>query len=188
MAVQIGPYSNEYFQSLPNLTYARDMFQNVDGNELVKTTFKDLFVQHKMDRVFGLTLLHRHFDIPVDQLLVEYNGTSTPWNTDAGNGMEKPQPLIWGFDSNGHLTPTEFKYSNRQDNEMGQDELSFVAIFRELLQKKNLTKLFGLCIYPGDDFKGTCEITMNRANINLQPDDVSCVSTELASFTNVSPI
>lgn len=165
------------------------MFHSVDGKKLVESTFKDLFVRSKIDRVFGLTMLHRHFDIDPDQLMVEYNGTSIPWNAHASNGLEKPKPLTWGFDSNGSLIPTEFKYSNIQDNvEIGQDEFSFVATFKDLLQKEGLVKLFGLCIYPGDDFKGTYKITINKANINLQPDNISYISTELVSLTDLSLI
>jgi hypothetical protein len=70
---------------------------------------------------------------------------------------------------------------------MGERERAFVADFKRLLDGQNLVGMFGLCEYPGDDFEGTCEITMGSANINLKPKDVRQSSTELASTTNLSP-
>jgi hypothetical protein len=48
----------------------------------------------------------------------------------------------------------------------------FLAEFAELLSQHNAQGLFGLCRYPGDDFKGRIEITQGRSNINLAPEDV----------------
>jgi len=56
-----------------------------------------------------------------------------------------------------------------------------------LLIGQNLTEIFGLYEYPGDDFKGTCEITIGLANINLKPKDIRQSSAELVSITNFVP-
>jgi hypothetical protein len=61
---------------------------------------KDFFVNAGMDRTFGLSMVHRHFDLMPDQKLVEYNGTSTPW-TAGISGMREPRPSIWAFDEDG---------------------------------------------------------------------------------------
>ncbi|KAF2844423.1 hypothetical protein T440DRAFT_327514 [Plenodomus tracheiphilus IPT5] len=171
MAVAIAPYSQNHFQSLPSLNDARDKFLELDGDGLVKNVFHDFFINNGMERTFGLAMPHRHFDILPGQVMVNYNGTSTAWNATPGEGMDKPQPASWSFSSTGELLPIEFSYSKGHKVEIGEKETAFVADFKRLLDEKNLTKMFGLCEYPGDDFEGTCEITMGSANINLKPKD-----------------
>lgn len=188
MAVALAGYSHDHFQGLPTLNSARDNFFELDGNKLVEDVFKDFFTTRGMDRTFGLFLPHRHFDILPGQIMVDYNGTSTAWNASPGEGMDKPQPAIWGFSSSGELVPYEFNYSKGHKYEMGEKERAFVAEFKRLLDARNILRTFGLCVYPGDDFEGRCEITMGSANINLIPKDVSQSSTELASTTKFSPI
>lgn len=187
MAVVVIPYSSDHFHSLPYLENARDRFHNLQGANLVENVFKEFFLDEGMDRTFGLALMHRHFNLPTNHMLVEYNGTSTPWDAGASEGMEQPQPLIWSFNSKGELTPTEFKYSKGHNTVLGKKELAFVKGFRHLLEEKGLMEVFGLCQYPGDDFDGTCEITKDKANINLQPADVSQSSPVLIPSPNLSP-
>lgn len=172
MAVAIAPYSRNHFQSLPNLNAARDDFLKLDGDKLVKDVFHEFFVNNGMDRTFRLAMLHRHFDILHGQVMVNYNGTSTAWNATPGDGMDKPQPTIWSFSSAGKFLPLEFSYSKGHKFEFGEKETAFVADFKRLLDENNVMEMFGLCEYPGDDFEGTCEITMGSANINLKPKDV----------------
>jgi hypothetical protein len=62
---------------LPSLDAARSRFEEVGGNQFIEEHFKKLFIAMDMDRTFGLTTLHRHFDIGIDQKMVDYNGTST---------------------------------------------------------------------------------------------------------------
>jgi hypothetical protein len=172
MAVGIGDYSHDHFKNLPNLNDARDNFLKVNGEKLVGNIFKDFFVENSMGRTFGLAMPHRHFDIPPGHLMVNYNGTSTAWIVPSGEGMDEPQPTSWSFSPAGNLLPTEFSYSKGHKVQMGEKEITFVTKFKQLLDEKNLTEMFGLCEYPGDDFEGTCEITMGSANINLKPKDV----------------
>jgi hypothetical protein len=57
-------------------------------------------------------------------------------------------------------------------------------VFKDFFIANGMDRTFE---YPGDDFEGTCEITMFSANINLKPKDVRQSSTELAPTTNLSP-
>jgi hypothetical protein len=66
----------------------------------------------------------------------------------------------------------KFRYSKGHKFEIGEKERAFVAEFKRLLNRQNLTRMFSLCKYLGDNFKGTCEITIGLANINLKPKDV----------------
>ncbi|KEY64857.1 hypothetical protein S7711_03855 [Stachybotrys chartarum IBT 7711] len=167
----VGEYLPQHFQSLPSLEVAKDRFlDKAKGEELIKEVIKDFFVKAGMDRTFGVAMLHRHFDLADNEKLVEYEGTSTPWEGTV-TAMRAPQEAIWGFDRDGVLRPTEFYYSEKMDNPLSENALRFIAKFKTLLDSMDLTESLGLAHYPGDDFQGTCEFTQGRANINLKPKD-----------------
>lgn len=173
MAVStIASYSHDHFHRLPMLQDARDTYLQAGGDDLIDRVFKDFFVEAGMDTTFGLSMLHRHFDIATNQKVVDYNGTSSPWSNIPG--MEEPKPHLWAFDQDGLLKPTEFRYTKQKDDiTFGQKELEFVTQLKEKLEQFGLTKLFGLARYPGDDFPGSCEITQGMSSVNLRPQDVS---------------
>ena len=126
----------------------------------------------RMDTIFGLTLIHRHFDIKPDKKLVKYMGTLTPWSG-RFSGTEEPQPAIWAFNDEGLVRPTKFRYSKTQGDWLTDNQLEFISKFKDQLAARGLDNgIFGLARYPGDNFAGSCEITQGRANVNLQPKDV----------------
>nr|QOD95034.1 HhpV [Paecilomyces variotii] len=169
--MSIGEYSVDHFQNLPSLEIARTNFMKLNGDDLVKDVFKKFFIEQGMDRTFGLAMLHRHFDLEPGEMLVDYEGTSVPWNAGHVSGMKPPQPAIWAVSSDGEFKPTEFYFSEGEGLTIGEEELRFMKRFQELLHEHKVTQSFGLCRYPGDDFNGLCEITHGRANINLKPND-----------------
>ncbi|KAJ5414892.1 hypothetical protein N7509_000226 [Penicillium cosmopolitanum] len=170
--MSVGEYSVEHFHTLPSLEVARANFAKLNGDELVKNVFKEFFIEQGMDRTFGLAMLHRHFDLEPDEMLVDYEGTSIPWNAAHVSGMNSPEPAIWAISSDGDFKPTEFYFSADRSLAMGEEELRFMKRFQVLLHEHKATQSFGLCRYPGDDFNGLCEVTHGRANINLKPSDV----------------
>lgn len=169
MAIQ--EYSAETFESLLSLEAARKRFEDVNGNALVNDIFKPFFAKKGMERRFGLTMLHRHFGLQPDERLVEYNGTSSPWNSEEIPGMRRPQPSIWANCPDGYFRPTEFRYAKEQDDPFDELDEEFMLEFRALLDRHEVSNLFGFCRYPGDDFAGLCEITIGNTNINLKPAD-----------------
>ncbi|KAM3535946.1 hypothetical protein MY4038_000722 [Beauveria bassiana] len=88
---------------------------------------------------------------------------------------------MWAFDSQGLLRLTEYMYSTLQDDGFDPQMLDFVTLLKAKLESRRLAHLFGLARYPGDNFRGSCEFTQGRANINLQPkddpDDLKAFST-----------
>lgn len=184
MAIALAPFSQLHFQSLPSLNTAKDNFAGADGDKLVKEVFTDFFINNGMDQIFGLAMLHRHFDLAPGEIMVNYNSTSTAWSATPGPGMDEPQPTMWDFTSSGKLIPTEFRYAKGHRLEMGEKELAFAAKFKNLLEQLKLTVKLGLVEYPGDDYEGSCEITMGQSNINLKPGDFpdGLVQTDTAWF------
>jgi hypothetical protein len=172
-------YDPQAFHALPHIGSAAARFRNSDGDTLVSSTFQDLFIRHKMDRVFGLSLLHRHFPLSGDERLVEYHGTSVPWKVDDFTRYIKP--ASWLLTTDGAVSPYEFYYSLAEDGPKldvkDPDQQAFLEEFAQVLSEKRIHGLFGLCRYPGDDFKGRVEITQGRSNINLKFEDVFSYET-----------
>ncbi|KAF2180610.1 hypothetical protein K469DRAFT_537295, partial [Zopfia rhizophila CBS 207.26] len=129
---------------------------------------RDLFLEHRMKRTFCLILLHRQFGLDKDERVVEYQGTSVPWTVrDIGKNVVSS---CWIICSDGTVRPYEFQYTGPATSVEGEDpdpsrpdQHSSSAPFAE--------GLFGLCRYPGDNFKGRVEMTEGRVNINLIPRD-----------------
>ncbi|OQE65458.1 hypothetical protein PENNAL_c0207G06090 [Penicillium nalgiovense] len=125
------------------------------------------------------------FHLAAKERLVEYRGTSVPWE----ESLEKASPYIrpdnWVVAEDGSFRPFEFHYMQDvyQDEHVPSDPryLSFVQALKSLLHEEGVTHLFGLCKYPGNGYKGRVEVTEGQANINLDPSDV-CIHTSLSFY------
>ncbi len=166
-------YNPDTFNELPLIGQAAARFTALDGDRLV-TTFGDVFVRHQMDRTFRLALLHRHFELATNERLVDYRGTSVPWEMNKLAANIKPS--TWMLSGAGTVHPYEFYHSLDEDGptlDFGDPrQRAFLAEFAVVLSQHNAQGLFRLCRYPGDNFKGQVEITQGRSNINLAPEDV----------------
>lgn len=77
----VTPYSSDTFNTLPSLRDARELFKDRHGEDAVEHLL-DLIEQQGMEQKFGVTLLHRHFDLQKNEALVDTNGTSSSWSID----------------------------------------------------------------------------------------------------------
>ncbi|RPA78099.1 hypothetical protein BJ508DRAFT_370434 [Ascobolus immersus RN42] len=180
MALCISPptsihtaYSPTTYSAIPILSTACANFKTNNAASHIYSTFRTLFTSHSMDRTFGLILLHRHFDLADDEMLVEYNGTSVPWKK-AGIFEAKLQEQAWIVGKDGNVTPYEFVYAPREVVQVDWEDrkvVGFVKAFADCLERLGLEGVLGLCAYPGDDFQGRVEVTKGRANISLHPKD-----------------
>jgi hypothetical protein len=126
-------------------------------------------------------LLHRHFDMTADEVLVEHGPTSAPWTLppDPLNFMGgRIAPRSWCFaDDSGDLRPYEFGFEPH--DELKRSEVidlechgDFIAELRTVLEKHQLTPILGLVALPPEYLptsveqkKVMCEKTFGRANV-----------------------
>ncbi|KAJ5491649.1 hypothetical protein N7539_003216 [Penicillium diatomitis] len=87
---------------------------------LSKNVFKVFFIEQGTDRTFGLAMLHRHFDLEPGGMLVDYEGTSVPWNESHVSEMNPLEPAIWAISSDGDIKPTGFCFSAGNGLTMGE--------------------------------------------------------------------
>lgn len=64
-------YAPSTYNDLPTLSNAGMAFEEKNGEDLITNQFRALFLQYNMERIFGLILLHRHFELSEEERLVE---------------------------------------------------------------------------------------------------------------------
>lgn len=77
--MRLEAYDSNTYQSLPVISDAVARLDTINGENLVATSIRQVFLDRKMDRKYGFILLHHHFDLDESERLVEYGGTSVPW-------------------------------------------------------------------------------------------------------------
>ncbi|PPQ91854.1 hypothetical protein CVT25_000790 [Psilocybe cyanescens] len=71
-------YNHELFDALEGPDEAFNVVKSLNGENVIDTTIWDLFVRHDMWDKFGITLLHRHFNMAPSEKLVSVDNTSVP--------------------------------------------------------------------------------------------------------------
>jgi len=85
MALLVENPHPEYFKSLPHICSAAKYWNSIDGESLIRK-LGEIFVRHKTFNDFGLVLLHNHFEMAENEILVEtFNKSKSlsvafPWN------------------------------------------------------------------------------------------------------------
>jgi len=180
-------YSSTKFHQVLDLVPSNDEFKSRGGPQFVYDICRPLLRKHGLTSVFGVGLVHRHFDIDSDQKLVEFNNITLPWRTTTmttagGEDVEAKihiLPTAWMFDDQEQKwMPYEFSYSPmgkvepvRLDDARYRD---FLAEYACALKDAGLQKVVGLRLWPGEGFRGGLERTEGKANIWLVPGQVRC--------------
>ncbi|KAJ9613034.1 hypothetical protein H2200_002975 [Cladophialophora chaetospira] len=185
-----APYSPKVFESLEDLLPATAKFKDLKGPEWLDEVGKGLLEKHAMTRTFGYQLLHRHFDLNDDEMLVEVNNVSTPWPKEAAS--DSPRSKISGrswklvakenSDSKkSAFMPYEFAYNSvctKDDNTTDLtapinlndgNHKAFLDEFPASICNAGLDHIIALTAIPEIDHRGGLEITQGRANILLLP-------------------
>lgn len=177
------------YGSLSTLGEALDMFDQGPGQAVLETEIRALFERNDgAAKVFGIGLLHRHFDMDEDEILVEHGSTSTPWKVpqDPINFMAgRIVPRSWRFDDAGGGTARpqayEFGFEPHSGDSNDADVAAHQTFIEELygiLEKNGLISTLGLMAVPPDYLPShgrevvKCERTFGRANVvfDIGPD------------------
>ncbi len=168
-------FDHAAFHSLSSLYDANRAFQANDGLAFVESKLKSLILRHKVSSLFGVALLHRHFDMEKDTILVEKQGVSTPWQytSDMAKHGGKIVPNSW-FVDNGRCLPYEFSFvpfTKPEPPELST-YASFATEYFQLVEAAGLQDLVGLRRLFGDEGTGMLECTEGKANIMFSSDEV----------------
>jgi hypothetical protein len=146
--IPVKDYLSEKYDALRPLRESEDLFRKARVDELLNTKVCDLFLKYNIHETYGVSLLHRHFDMDAGEKLVENGSVSAPWayhqpDDDLYGGSVVPRS--WMF-SDGALYPYEFGYNSRLSQAYPSMPINndFLAEFHELLEEHHLTDILGL--------------------------------------------
>jgi hypothetical protein len=134
-----------------------------------------LIRDRQLENIFGVCLVHRHFEIGDNEKLVEYKGTATPWEngTEVTTGGTVMAQSWFYYDDK--LVPFEFEYvppGMEHGVDWEQIPVGFLTDLKSILDAHGSGRLLGLRRYPGDDYPGGVEVTQGKTNITFHPEDV----------------
>ncbi|RMD42646.1 hypothetical protein DV735_g2517, partial [Chaetothyriales sp. CBS 134920] len=166
MSIAIVDYSVHEFNCLDDFVDALPKFDKIGGNGIATDTMMELFRRHKVDHIFGLTLLHKHSILHDGERLTDIRGTSNPLTFPLGT------PSIWKYNPDTHqLIPVEFSIDHDEVNWQDPGIQAFLADFAQVITTLEASQLLGLRRYPGDGYPGCIEFTTGRSNVNLTPEE-----------------
>jgi hypothetical protein len=175
MADVMSAYYPESFQNIPDLHRATEKFTREGGTTFIEVVLKPLILKYKLEAVFGIGLLHRHFDLDATEKLVEFNNISTPWRHQQDDIHSGGKIMSNGWMIEGEqLMLYEFYFSPLgRDGAVEFTKLApFVSEFCNSIKRAGFEDVLALRLFPHLGFEGGLEITEGRANINLTPDQV----------------
>ncbi len=169
MAIAILPYAVEHYNSLPELRVAKDQFESGRASEILFSEIGRAFLKHHVEHILGVILLHNHFLLNPDEMLVNVDSVAIPWDARSGSReLTDVNASAWRFTEKG-IAPYEFAHAAAG---MPLDDRQMQAFFVELgaiLEKWNLANVLGICSLGETpiDRPATMEFTSGRANITL---------------------
>lgn len=172
MATAILPYSIHHYNSLPNITDAGTSLKPADVAHLT-TTIGKVFIKHNVQKLFGIILLHNHFSLDENEILVNIGSVAVPWNTSSlAKQLHDVKGNAWRFTEQG-IAPYEFAYDVSSHPDVSGFQL-FLSELREVLSGLGLMDKLGICVFASEDVDSTTQVefTQGRANITL-PFDIA---------------
>ncbi|KAF8453576.1 hypothetical protein BDZ91DRAFT_48753 [Kalaharituber pfeilii] len=158
-SIEIASYDPSVYQSFQDFPEVAQAFRARKGKHFINTV-RELYLRHNVENTFGVGLVHRHFNLAVDERLVQDGKVSTPWKLERVNNTNIV-PSAWAF-RNGALYPYEFELVS-EGSKAPDLPPAFLRDLHALLVKNGYQDLLGINTYH----KGPSheERTEGRANI-----------------------
>ncbi|KAH7019807.1 hypothetical protein EDB80DRAFT_820410 [Ilyonectria destructans] len=163
-------YIPEAYNSLPGLKSASQRLQDNGGESIITGPIRDIFLRHKVNKIYGVALLHKHFQIQPTERLVDIRNVSSPWETGGDtdpvlkkyNGVIVPRSLRF---LNGDLLPYEFDFSAEKSSTESNAE--FLQQLSAFFHQNGLDQVLGLRLLESRDPDVSVEVTEGTSNIML---------------------
>ncbi|KAI1029062.1 hypothetical protein LB504_012949 [Fusarium proliferatum] len=163
-------YDHRAVDAMTDVDVAAQRLQELNGLDHMKSCIRDVFMKHGVDKVFGVGLLHRHYDVAPNEKIIELGPVSSPWvvGDDEVVTGGSVLPHTWRV-FGGELKPTEFKFVPQRDLSNVDRPVFPAAFVKELigvLQETGLDEVLGVSLYEaGDPDNETMEVTYGRSSI-----------------------
>jgi hypothetical protein len=182
MSVQILPYSVTEFNKIPTFDEAERDFQLGQGEAFVLSTLRLLLFEHDLHNVFGIALIHQHFNLNDEEKLVEFDNHAAGWNLTSG---DKPWfggevvPTSWRVLKDRGLMPYEFTFLPKGiDSEFNLEYEKYQPPFKPFLkdfvdavEAAQLHNSVGLTLRPHqpghvEDAHEQCSVYVSRGMVS----------------------
>lgn len=100
----ILPPSADHFNTLPDITESNKAFQD-NCTQNILSDICAVFLKHRVQNIYGLVLVHQHFDLESDEKLVNIGNVAVPLKTDIVS--TSITATRWAFSGEG-VIPYEF--------------------------------------------------------------------------------
>ncbi|KAJ5117322.1 hypothetical protein N7448_010954 [Penicillium atrosanguineum] len=187
-------YDSTAFHGILSLHDADKQFRSKSGLSFVQTKLKSLILQHGVANLFGVALVHRHFDLEEGTILVEKDMVTAPWKCDNSFAKHggKIIPISW-LCKEGRPRPYEFGFFSysKEDPSGLEGHASFVEAFFDTINLHGLADSVGLRRLTGHESGGMLECTEGKVNImfpsNEVPDEYLQRGTDTMWFFDGQP-
>ncbi|KAF5969582.1 hypothetical protein FBULB1_10156 [Fusarium bulbicola] len=148
-------YDHRAVDAMTDVDVAALRLQELNGLDHMKSCIRDVFMKHGFDKVFGVGLLHRHYDVAPNEKIIELGPVSSPWvvGDDEVITGGAVLPHAWRvFD--GELKPTEFKFVPQRELSNVDRPVFPAAFVKELIgvpQETGLDEVLGVSLYEAGD-------------------------------------
>ncbi len=183
--IYFSMYLPDAYNTLQSLSNA-DSLNDEEAKKCLRGDIRQLFIDNDVHKLYGVTLLHKHFPIEKNQRLVEYNNSASVWNIEQNTDMVEmysgkivPRTLRW---FKGTAVPCEFGFVVGKEQIYGGQQ-TFVQRFFDLLNAKGLTQVYGLRCLDSFDADLSMEVTEGRTNIMLPQGSIPLSETIEAMWT-----
>ncbi|XP_037026174.1 uncharacterized protein LOC119067365 [Bradysia coprophila] len=185
MSVLCERPDSEFFRTIPDFCVAVQKFTENDVKSKLEH-FGRIFERHGVAEEFGLAMVHRHFDISKDEVLVETLndqksiGVTSPWIIKDTTVVAPDNetlwiehdtkmkqyvvPQTWSFDKHGNLKPLEFLST---DSPMQTPDESFAAELYSELKNLGLEGILGIRRIVNVKGRSSWETTPHNSRSNV---------------------
>lgn len=169
MTIAILPYAVEHYNFLLELRVTKDQFESGRASKILFSEIERAFLKHHVEHILSVILLHNHFLLNLDEMLVNVDSVAIPWDARSGSReLTDVNVSAWRFIEKS-IASYEFAHAAAG---MHLDDRQMQAFFVELdviLEKWNLVNVLGICSLGETPINrsATMEFTSERANITL---------------------
>jgi hypothetical protein len=172
MATTALPYSAQHYNSLLNIEDASNNFTPADI-ALLTTAIGQVFIKHNVQRLFGITLLHSHFSLDENEILLNTESSAVPWETPGRvEELLNVKCNAWRFVEQG-IAPYEFT-SDISPRPKVSDFQPFLSELKALLESLGLIKKLGIYVFTSDDLDSNAQVESMPGHVdNTLPLDIA---------------
>jgi hypothetical protein len=141
--VRVAEYSPCIYQSLPGFDDIAKAFKDRKGKYFIRAV-REIYLKHGVEECLGVGLVHRHFDMDSDEILVQEGMISKPYTM---KEIEDSNivPTSWTFRDN-TLYPYEFEFAPSDATAFGFSQ-EFLTELRDLLKAFDYDTFLGITTY-----------------------------------------